>query len=103
MAANSALTGPRNGREANAAFPAFNLPNNWDVVAQEGGGILMAKEALHAFRQGAENSIIKAAAHMRVEPGGIHIVTASEDIVARKVIIAAGHRSRTPSQGSSLI
>lgn len=90
LAANKAVTGPRNGREANAAFPAFGLPGDWDVVVQESGGILMAEEAMRAFRQGAEVNIIAAAAQMRPEPAGIRILTASEEIMARQVIVAAG-------------
>jgi sarcosine oxidase len=90
LAANNAATGPRNGREANAAFPAFDLPDDWDVVVQESGGILMAEEAVRAFRKGAEDNIIRAAAHMRAEPTGIRIVTASGEVMARQVIVAAG-------------
>src|ERR1700751_426160 len=32
VAAKSRVTGPRDGAEANAAFPAFNLPDEWDVI-----------------------------------------------------------------------
>src|SRR6266571_3615795 len=46
-----------NGAEANAAFPAFNLPEHWDVVVQESGGILMAEAAMLAFRDGADSRI----------------------------------------------
>jgi len=90
LAANKAITGPRNGREANAAFPAFALPDEWDVVMQESGGILMAEEAMRAFRRGAEASIIASAAQIHPEPAGIRIVTAGEEIIARQVIVAAG-------------
>src|SRR5579864_5505464 len=31
VAAKSRVMGPRNGREANAAYAAFNLPDDWDV------------------------------------------------------------------------
>ena len=90
LAANKTITGPRNGREANAAFPAFALPGEWDVVMQESGGILMAEEAMRAFRRGAEASIIASAAQIHPEPAGIRIVTAGEEIIARQVIVAAG-------------
>jgi len=90
QAANNAVTGPRNGREANAAFPAFDLPGNWDVVVQESGGILMAERAMHAFRQGAEGNIVAAAAKIHPEPAGIRIVTSREELMARQVIVAAG-------------
>jgi len=90
LAAKNAVTGPRTGREANAAFPAFGLPDDWDVVVQESGGILMAEEAIRAFRHGAETNIIAAAAEIRPEPAGIRIVTARGEIMARQVIVAAG-------------
>lgn len=90
VAANTAVTGPRNGREANAAFPAFDLPDNWDVIVQESSGILMADEAMRAFRDGAKGHIVAAAAQMRPEAAGIRIVTASEEVMARQVIVAAG-------------
>ncbi|WP_024520366.1 N-methyl-L-tryptophan oxidase [Bradyrhizobium sp. Tv2a-2] len=90
LAASNAVTGPRNGREANRAFPAFNLPDDWDVVVQDSGGILMAEEAMRAFRQDAESNIIAAAAELRPEPAGIRIVTARGEIMARQAIVAAG-------------
>jgi sarcosine oxidase len=90
LAANKAVMGPRNGREANAAFPAFGLPDDWDVVVQASGGILMAEEAMRAFRDGAEGNIIEMAGHMRPEAAGIRIITANEEVMARQVIVAAG-------------
>jgi sarcosine oxidase len=90
LAANNAAAGPRNGREANTAFPAFKLPDDWDVVVQESGGILMAEEAMCAFRHGAEDNIIAAAAEIHAEPAGIRIITASGEVMARQVIVAAG-------------
>jgi sarcosine oxidase len=89
-AVKSTITGPRNGREANAAFPAFNLPDDWDVVVQETGGILLAEEAMRAFRDGAKGRVIQAAAQMRPTPAGIRIATASEEVMAEQVIVAAG-------------
>src|SRR6516225_6721133 len=76
LAAKSRVTGPRSGAEANAAFPAFNLPFDWDVVVQESGAILLAEQAMRAFRDGAKGRIIHAAAQMRATPAGIRIVTA---------------------------
>src|SRR5215471_18464471 len=78
LAAKSRLTGPRDGAEANAAFPAFNLPADWDVIVQESGGILLVEEAMRAFRKGAEGRVIPQAARMRATPQGIRISTASE-------------------------
>lgn len=90
MTAKTRITGPRNGREANAAFPAFNLPDDWDVVVQESGGILLAEEAMRAFREGASGRIVQAAAQMRAAPEGIRISAASEEVMAEQVIVATG-------------
>jgi sarcosine oxidase len=90
LAANNAVTGPRSGRAANQAFPAFDLPDDWDVVVQDSGGILMAEEAMRAFREGATDRIVNAAAKMRPEPAGIRILTARDEVMARQVIVAAG-------------
>jgi len=42
------------GRDVNARFPAFNLPEDWDVVLQHGGAILLADVALRTLRAAAE-------------------------------------------------
>src|SRR5580698_558165 len=42
--------GPTKGAEIAALFPAFRLPGDWDVVVQGGGGIVLADEAVRAFR-----------------------------------------------------
>lgn len=89
-AANSLLTGPRNGREANAAFPAFGLPDDWDVVVHDSGGILLTEAAIRAFRAGAQARVIQAATRLRPTPAGIRIVTAGEEIMAAQVIVSAG-------------
>jgi monomeric sarcosine oxidase len=82
--------GPRTGAEANAAFSAFRLPEDWDVVVQESGGILLAEAAIRAFREGAEHRIVMAAAQVRPTAAGIRITTAREEILAEKAIVAAG-------------
>jgi monomeric sarcosine oxidase len=90
MAATNVVTGPRNGREANAAYPAFRLPDDWDVVVHESAGILLAEAAMRAFRAGAAGRIIREAARIAPEAKGIRITTASEQVMARQVIVAAG-------------
>ena len=90
LAARSMISGPRNGAEANSAFPAFNLPNDWDVVVQESGGILLAEEAMRAFREGATGRVLAAAARMRPTPSGIRITTTGEEVMASQAIVAAG-------------
>lgn len=89
-ARKGAVTGPATGAEANAAFPAFNLPEDWDVVVQQSGGILMAEAAIRAFREGVEGRIVRAAARMQPTPGGIRITTPDEEVMAEQVIVAAG-------------
>jgi sarcosine oxidase len=89
-ARKGAVTGPATGAEANAAFPAFNLPEDWDVVVQQSGGILMAEAAIRAFREGVEGRIVRAAARMQPMPGGIRITTPDEEVMAEQVIVAAG-------------
>jgi sarcosine oxidase len=84
------VTGPGTGAAANAAFPAFNLPADWDVVVQESGGILLAETAMRAFREAAENSIVRAAARMQPTARGIRITTSDEEVMAEQVIVAAG-------------
>ena len=84
------IAGPTTGAEANAVFPAFRLPEDWDVVVQESGGILLAEAAMRAFREGTEERIVRAAARVRPMAAGIRITTPHEDILAAKVIVAAG-------------
>jgi sarcosine oxidase len=89
-ARKGAIAGPATGAEANAMFPAFNLPEDWDVVVQHSGGILMAEAAIHAFREGAEGRIVRAAARMQPTPGGVRITTPDQEVMAEQVIVAAG-------------
>jgi len=90
LAAGSVPTGPRTGAEANAAFPAFRLPNDWDVVMQDSGGILLAEAAMRAFRGGAGGRIILEAARLTPTPAGLRITTATEEVLAAQAIVATG-------------
>jgi sarcosine oxidase len=90
LAAGSAPTGPRTGAGANAAFPAFRLPDDWDVVVQDSGGILLAQAAMRSFREGAAGRIIAEAARLTPTPAGLRITTATEDVLAAQAIVAAG-------------
>jgi sarcosine oxidase len=89
-AAMGVASGPRTAREANSAYPAFALPSDWDVAVQDSGGILMAEEAMRAFRAGAKDRIVRASARMEPTPSGIRIVTSSEEVIGEQVIVAAG-------------
>lgn len=82
--------GPRNGAEANTAFPAFALPEDWDVVVQDSGGILMAEAALHAFRAPVADRIVAQAARFEARPEGIFVSAGGETLCAGQVIVATG-------------
>jgi sarcosine oxidase len=89
-AAGGVPTGPRTGAEANAAYPAFQLPDDWDVAVQDSGGILLAQAAMRAFREGAAGRIIPEAAQLTPTPAGLRITTATQEIMASQAIVAAG-------------
>ena len=82
--------GTMTGAEANALFPAFDLPKDWDVVVQNSGGILLAEAALRAFRNAAGSRIIQDFARLEPTPAGVRVRTSGEDVMADKVIVAAG-------------
>jgi sarcosine oxidase len=90
IAANGAVSGPRTGREANAAYGAFDLPEDWDVVVHEAAGILLAERAMRALRAGVEHRVVREAAEFAPSPDGIRIASASADVMARQVIVSAG-------------
>jgi len=90
LAAGAAPGGPRTGAEANAAYPAFQLPVEWDVVVQDSGGILLAEAAMRAFREGAGDRIVPQAAKLTATPTGLRITAGGEDILAGQAIVATG-------------
>jgi sarcosine oxidase len=82
--------GPTTAAEANAAWPAFRLPDDWEVVVQESGGILLTEAALRALRAPADDRIVGAAARLEPARDAIRIVTADETVLAGQVVVAAG-------------
>jgi len=88
--AADAVAGPATGAEANARYPAFAFPDDWDVVVQESGGILLVEAAMAAFREGAAGRIVPEAARIEPTAAGVRVRSASEDILAQRVIVAAG-------------
>src|SRR5580658_1513099 len=90
LAADGGPSGPRTGAEANAAFPAFRLPHDWDVVVQDSGGILLAEAAMRAFREGAGRRIIPEAARLTPTKTGLRVTTATQEIMTAQAIVAAG-------------
>jgi len=85
-----AADGAMTAAEANAAFPAFHLPETWEVVVQDNGAVLLAEAAVRAFRQGAGARIIQDAARLVPSAAGVRIVASGEDVMAKTVIVAAG-------------
>jgi len=45
------------GRDVNARFPAFRLPDHWDAVVQDRGAILLARVATEALRARAKGDV----------------------------------------------
>jgi sarcosine oxidase len=84
------VAGPANGAQANARYPAFAFPADWDVVVQESGAILLAEAAMAAFRAGAEGRIVPETAHLEPTPFGVRVRSAGEGVLAQRVIVAAG-------------
>lgn len=82
------------GRQVNALFPAFRLPDDWDAVVQDGGAILLAQPALEALRANAETSgrvICDRVIDIGQFSDHVMLQTArGERIQARKAILAPG-------------
>jgi sarcosine oxidase len=85
------------GSQANIRFPAFSLPDDWDVFVQATGGILLAEEALRAFHDLAASRIVAEAAEFQSTADGIKVTTKSAAYLADQVIVATG-----PWLGSSI-
>ena len=90
LAAGVPPSGPHTGAEANATYPAFRLPEDWDVAVQGSGGILLAEAAMRAFREGAGDRIVPHAARLQATPAGLRITAGGEDILAGQAIVAPG-------------
>jgi sarcosine oxidase len=89
-AAGGAGAGPTTGAEANAIFPAFRLPDDWDVVVRDDGGILLAEAAMRALRAPVGDRIAVHAASLEPSPAGIRVVTDDDVALAGQVVVAAG-------------
>jgi sarcosine oxidase len=84
------LGGPATGVAANVTFSALALPDDWDVVVQSGGGILLAETAVRAFRALACDRIVRAAARLTPTPAGLRLEADGEEFLAEQAIVAAG-------------
>ncbi|KRQ17666.1 FAD-dependent oxidoreductase [Bradyrhizobium manausense] len=75
---------------ANKEFPAFNLPDDWDVVVQDGGAILHTATVMKLMRSCAANRVIPERASFTPRHDGVSIRTASEEFFAERAILALG-------------
>jgi glycine/D-amino acid oxidase-like deaminating enzyme len=75
---------------ANREFPAFALPPDWDVVVQEGGGILKADVALRIMRSRAGDRVFPEAAQIDCRPDGVLVRTKTQEVLAQRAILALG-------------
>jgi sarcosine oxidase len=75
---------------ANKEFPAFNLPDDWDVVVQDGGAILHTATVMKLMRARAGARVIGERASFTPHQGGVSIRTDSEEFFAERVILALG-------------
>lgn len=76
--------------EANKEFPAFNLPDDWDVVVQDGGAILHTEIVMRLMRERAGARVIAERASFTPRRDGVSIRTASEEFFAERAILALG-------------
>ncbi len=76
--------------EANRRFPAFNLPDDWDVIVQDGGAILMTEVVMEIMRARAGDRVISQSAHVEPRADGVSIRTANDAFFAERAILALG-------------
>ena len=82
--------------DANARYPAFKLPADWDVIYQRDAGALMPEKAIRLFVAGAKDSGAKVRLNTRVvsvEPlgeGVLVVLEGGERVQAGAAVVAAG-------------
>lgn len=83
-------------REANARFPAFDLPDEWDVIFQPDAGALLPEKAIRLFIAGAKAHGAAVRLNTRVisvEPVGDRVkivLEGGERIEVGSAVISAG-------------
>src|SRR3954454_11497203 len=75
---------------ANKEFPAFTLPDDWDVVVQDGGAILRTGVVMRLMRSRAGNRVIPERASFTPHHDGVSIRTVTEEFFAERAILALG-------------
>jgi sarcosine oxidase len=82
--------------EANARFPAFDLPSDWDVIFQPDAGALLPEKAIRLFVAGAKAHGASVRLNTRVtsvEPVGDRVkivLEGGEQIEAGSAVVSAG-------------
>lgn len=98
MVASSRAAAIANGRPdpmltatvANKEFPAFTLPDDWDVVVQDGGAILRTGVVMRLMRSRAGERVIPERASFAPRRDGVSIRTAGQEFFAERAILALG-------------
>ncbi|UPK31228.1 N-methyl-L-tryptophan oxidase family protein [Bradyrhizobium sp. 195] len=75
---------------ANKEFPAFTLPDDWDVVVQDGGAILRTGVVMRLMRARAGERVIPERATFAPRQDGVSIRTANQEFFAERAILALG-------------
>ncbi|MDA9435117.1 FAD-dependent oxidoreductase [Bradyrhizobium sp. CCBAU 51627] len=75
---------------ANKEFPAFSLPDDWDVVVQDGAAILHTATVMRLMRARAGARVVPERASFSPHHDGVSIRTDSEEFFAERAILALG-------------
>jgi sarcosine oxidase len=75
---------------ANKEFPAFSLPDDWDVVVQDGAAILHTEIVMRLMRTRAGARVIPERASFLPGRDGVSIRTATQEFFAERAILALG-------------
>jgi len=76
-------------------LPGFSLPEGWQILREEGAGILQAPACLDAFRDqarlcGAELRFQQRAGTWRQRAGGVVVDIEDQQVSAAKIVLALG-------------
>jgi len=94
-------------REPADRFAGFCLPDGWQVLREEGAGLLRAPACLDAFRDqarlcGAELRFLQGAANWRQGTGGVVVDIEGQQVSAAKIVLALGAWACDAASGLTL-